>query len=135
MKTTEILLYVLLALFVWSNRDRIPPEYQFWRNNQAWVKVQNNSDQDLREVSVVVWGSPHQLGTIKKGTSQELQSYRKHDITEVVIRFRYGNEQIERHAGTLYEDDKYQMLITVNFAGVVVVREGSDIPEAAATTK
>lgn len=135
MKTTEILLYVLLVLFAWSNRDRIPPEYQFWRNNQTWVKVQNNSDQDLKEVAVVVWGSPHQLGTIKKGTSQTLKSYRRHEIAEVVVRFRYGNELIERHAGTLGEDDNYRMLITVNYAGVVVAQPGSDLPEAAATSQ
>lgn len=128
MKTTEILLYVLLILFVWSNRDRVPPEYQFWRNNQTWVKVQNNSDQDLGDVSVVVWGSSQKLGTIKKGTSREVRSYRKHDVTEVVIRFRYGNELIERHVGTLDEFEKYQMLITVNYAGVVIAQGGSELP-------
>lgn len=135
MKSKEFLMFLLLALFVWSNRDRIPPEYQFWRNNQTWVKVQNNSEQDLADVVVTVWAKPHKLGTIKKGKSQELRSYRRHDVTEVVIRFRYGNEQIERHVGTLDEDDEYKMLITVNFAGVVVVQEGSDIQGAAATSQ
>ncbi len=131
----EYLVLALFVLFVWSNRDRVPPEYQFWRNNQAWVKVQNNSDQDLEDVAVVVWSSPHKLGTIKKGKSQEVRSYRTRDVTEVVIRFRYGNEQIERHVGTLDEFEKYQMLITVNFAGVVVAQGGSEFPEAAATTQ
>ena len=131
----EYLMIVLFLLFVWSNRDRIPPEYQFWRNNQTWVKVQNNSDQDLADVVVTVWAAPHKLGTIKKGKFQEVKSYRKHDVTEVVVRFRYGNEQIERHVGTLDEYEKYQMLITVNFAGVVVAQGGSELPEATATSQ
>ena len=134
MKTTEILLYVLLVLFAWSNRDRIPPEYQFWRDNQTSITVINSSDQDLRDVSLMVWGAPHKLGTIRKGASQELKTHRQHDMTEVVIEFRYGNEVIDRHAGTLDEDDKYLMRITVSYAGVVVVQEGADVPEAAATS-
>lgn len=132
MKTTEILLYVLLALFAWSNRDRIPPEYQFWHHNQTSITVQNSSDQDLREVSLVVWGTAHQLGVIKKGASQELKTHRQRDITEVVIRFRYGNELIDRYAGSLDEDDQYRMRITVGYAGVVVAQEGSDMPGASA---
>ncbi|TAL10655.1 MAG: hypothetical protein EPO02_06810 [Nitrospirae bacterium] len=132
MKTTEMLLYVLLVLFAWSNRDRIPPEYQFWKHNQSTVKVQNNSDQDLTDVAVVVWATPHKIGTIKKGTAYELITTRKRDDTEVVVQFRYGHELIDRYAGTLDEDDKYWMLITVNYAGVVVVQEGADIPEVAA---
>ena len=135
MKTTEILLYVLLVLFAWSNRDRIPPEYQFWRHNQTSITVMNSSDQDLRDVSLMVWGAPHKLGTIRKGQSQELKTHRQHDMTEVVIEFRYGNEMIDRHAGTLDEDDKYLMKITVSYAGVVVVQEGVDAPEAAATSQ
>jgi hypothetical protein len=75
------------------------------------------------------------LGTIGKGSAQELKIGRKRDVTDVVIRFRYGNEMIERFAGTLDEEDKYRMLITINYAGVVVVREGSAIPEAAATSR
>jgi len=133
--TTEILLFLLLVLFVWSNRNRVPPEYQFWRNNQTWVKVQNSSDRDLTEESVVVWGVPHKLGTIKKGAAQEVKAVRRHEITEVVVRFRYDNELIERHAGTLDEDDEYKMLITVNYAGVVTVLTGADIAGAAATSQ
>ena len=135
MKTTEILLYVLLVLFAWSNRDRLPPEYQFWRNNQTSITVINSSDQDLRDVSLMVWGAPHKLGTIKKGQSKELKTHRQRDMTEVVIEFHYGNEMIDRHAGTLDEDDKYLMKITVSYAGVVVVQEGTDVPEAAATSE
>ena len=135
MKTTEILLYVLLVLFAWSNRDRIPPEYQFWKHNQTSITVVNSSDQDLQDVSLMVWGTAHKLGAIKKGASQELKTHRQHDMTEVVIKFRYGHEMIDRHAGTLDEDDKYLMRITVSYAGVVVVQEGSDTPEAAAATR
>lgn len=134
MKTKEILLYLLLALFAWSNRDRLPPEYQFWRHNETSVKVMNNSDQDLTDVAVVVWSTSHKIGTIKKGVSYELTPRRQRDLSEVVVRFRYGNELIERYAGTLDEDDKYRMVITVNYAGVVVVQVGSDMPEAAATS-
>ncbi len=133
MKTTEILVYVLLVLFAWSNRDRIPPEYQFWRHNQTSITVLNSSDQDIRDVSLMVWGAPHKLGTIKKGQSQELKTHRRRDLTEVVIEFRYGNELIDRHAGTLDEDDQYLMRITVGYAGVVIVQEGADMPEATAT--
>jgi hypothetical protein len=134
MKTTEILLCVLLALFAWSNRDRIPPEYQFWRYNQTSVKIVNNSDQDLTDVSAVVWSVSHKIGTIKKGASFELKPHRQRDVTEIIIRFRYGNDLIERYAGTLDEDDKYRMVITVNYAGVVTVLEGSDMPEGAAAS-
>ena len=134
MKTTEILLYVLLALFAWSNRDRIPPEYQFWRYNQTSVKIVNNSDQDLTDVSAMVWSVSHKIGTIKKGTSFELRPHRQRDLTDIVVRFRYGNDLIERFAGTLDEDDKYRMVITVNYAGVVTVLEGSDMPEDATTS-
>lgn len=131
----EYLIFALFALFVWASQDKIPAEYQFWRNNDTQIKVENNSDQDISNVSVVVWSVPHSLGTIGKGSAQELKIGRKRDVTDVVIRFRYGNEMIERFAGTLDEEDKYRMLITINYAGVVVVREGSAIPEAAATSK
>jgi len=128
----EHLLFALFALFVWSSLDKIPPEYQFWKQNDTQIKVENNSDQDILDVSVMVWSLPHKLGTIKKGTVQELKIGRKRDVTDVVIRFRYGNETIERFAGTLDAEDQYRMLITINYAGVVVVKEGADIPEAAA---
>ncbi len=131
----EYLIFALFALLVWASLDNIPPQYQFWRQNDTQIKVENNSDQDVSNVSVVVWSVPHNLGTIGKGNAQELKIGRKRDVTDVVIRFRYGNEMIERYAGTLDEAAKYRMLITINYAGVVVVRAGSDIPEAAATSK
>ena len=131
----EYLIFALFALFVWASRDNIPAEYQFWRQNDTQIKVENNSDQDVSNVSVVVWSVPHNLGTIGKGSAQELKIGRKRDITDVVIRFRYGNEMIERYAGPLDEEAKYRMLIIINYAGVVAVRAGSDIPEATATSK
>ena len=57
----EYLLVLLVLLFAWSNRDRVPAEYQFWRHNDTYVKVVNNSDQDLTDVKVVVWSAPHLL--------------------------------------------------------------------------
>jgi hypothetical protein len=131
----EHLIFVLFALFVWTSRDNIPAEYQFWRSNATQIKVENNSDQDISNVSVVVWSIPHSLGTIKKGNTQELKIGRKRDVTDVVLRFRYGNEMIERFAGTLDEDNQYRMLLTIGYAGVVIVRAGSDMPEAAATSQ
>jgi len=131
----EHLILALFALFVWSSLGKIPAEFQFWKQNDTQIKVENNSDQDISNVSVVVWSVPHTLGTIGKGNAQELKIGRKRDVTDVVIRFRYGNEMIERYAGPLDEEAKYRMLITINYAGVVAVRAGSDIPEAAATSK
>jgi hypothetical protein len=131
----EYLILALFALFVWSSKDKIPAEFQFWKQNATQIKVENNSDQDVSNVSVVVWSVPHTLGTIRKGNAQELKIGRKRDVTDVVIRFRYGNEMVERFAGTLDEENQYRMLITISYAGVVFVRAGSDMPEAAATSQ
>lgn len=131
----EYLIFALFALFVWASSDNIPAEYQFWRHNDTQIKVENNSDQDVSDVSVVVWSVPHTLGTIRKGNTQELKIGRKRDVTDVVLRFRYGNEMIERYAGPLDEASQYRMLITISYAGVVVVKAGSDMPEAAATSQ
>jgi hypothetical protein len=117
------LLIILLVLFAWSNRDRLPTEYQFWKHNQAWIKVQNNSDKDIRNVSVAVWSFQHQLGTIKQGMTQELMIARRREGSPVSIRFRYGSEELERHAGMLDEDNQYQMVISVNFSGIVNARQ------------
>src|SRR5438105_2364805 len=121
----EYLLVLLVLLFAWSNRDRVPAEYQFWRHNDTYVKVVNNSDQDLTDVKVVVWSAPHLLGTIKKGKAQDLKVHRLRDVTDVVVSFRYGNELIDRFAGTLDEEDDYKMVINVNYAGVLTVQEGA----------
>lgn len=131
----EYLIFALFALFVWSSLNNIPAEYQFWKQNATQIRVENNSDQDVSNVSVVVWSVPYTLGTIRKGNAQELKIGRKRDVTDVVLRFRYGNEMIERFAGTLDEENQYRMLLTISYAGVVIVREGSDMPEAAATSQ
>ncbi len=123
--TKNYLLIILLLLFAWSNRDRLPTEYQFWKNNQTWIKVQNNSDKDISNVSVSVWSNQHQLGTIKQGMTQELMVYRRRDDSPVLIRFRYGSEELERYVGMLNEDNQYQMVVSVNYAGVVTAREAT----------
>ncbi len=127
------LLILLLLLFAWSSLDRLPPEYQFWRTNQTWIKVQNNSDKELNDVSVGVWSQQHRLGAIKQGMSQELMVSRRRDVSPVLIRFRYGNEELERYAGLLNEENQYQMVINVSYAGVVTAREATPQEVDAAT--
>jgi hypothetical protein len=119
------LLILLLLLFAWSNLDKLPPEYQFWRNNQAWIKVQNSSDKELKNVSIGVWSRQHQIGTIKQGMSRDLMIFRRIDASPVLIRFRYDNEELERYAGMLNEDNQYQMVINVSYAGVVTARDAT----------
>ncbi len=125
---TNYLLILLVVLFAWSSRDKIPVEYQFWRHNESFVKVVNNSDQDLTEVKVLVWSEPHKIGPMKKGKTYELKMNRPRDVSDVVISFKYGNEVIERFAGTIDEEDEYKMTINVNFAGVITVQEGGAAP-------
>jgi len=115
----------LLGLLAWSNRDQIPLDYQFWKKSEMVITVQNNSDQDIQNVGVVVESTPHSLGTISKGKSQILKLRRGSDVTDVVVRFGYGPETIERHAGTLNQKTGYRMLVAVNFAGVVTSQVGS----------
>ena len=115
----------LLGLLAWSNRDLIPLDYQFWKKSDSVVTVQNNSDQDIQNVGVVVWSTSHPLGTIPKGKSQILKLRRGSDMTDVVVRFGYGPETIERLAGTLSEKTGYRMIIGVNFAGVVTSQMAS----------
>jgi hypothetical protein len=119
---------VLLGLLVWSNRDRIPLEYQFWRHAETVITIKNNSDQDIKDVVVIIWSTPHQLGSIPKGKSEDLTLLRMRDSTEVVVRFRYGTELIERHAGTLTEETGYRMAISVYYAGVVMAQIGGPEP-------
>lgn len=121
----EYLVLALFVLFVWASRDKIPAQYRFWENTDTQVVVQNNSGQDLTDVSVVVWSVSHSLGTIKKDKTKSINVPRLRDVTEVVIRFKYGSENVERHAGTLDEDSEYRMHIMVNFAGVVTTQTGA----------
>ena len=121
----EYLVFVLFILFVWSSRDKLPTEFQFWKKSSAGVTVQNNSGQDVTDVSLVVYSIPKSLGTIKKDASKTLAVKRLRDHSDVIIRFKYGNDMIERYVGPIDEDSNYQMTIFVNFAGVVTAETGS----------
>ncbi|HEY3197785.1 MAG TPA: hypothetical protein VGJ57_07205 [Nitrospirales bacterium] len=122
----------LLGLLAWANRDLISPDYQFWSKADTIVMVQNNSDQDIKNVGVNVWSVPHVMGTIPKGKSLEFKTRRSGDKTDVVVRFGYGNETIERQAGTLTDQTGYRILIAVNYAGVVTTQvgpPGQEVPQ------
>ena len=118
------LVAAVLGLLAWSNRDLISTDYQFWRKAETIIMVQNNSDRDIQNVGVVIWSEPHLMGTISKGKSQEFKMRRPADTTEVVVRFGYGSETIEHHAGTLTTQTGYRMLIGVNYAGIVTAQVG-----------
>jgi hypothetical protein len=121
----EHLIFALFLLFVWSSRDKLPAEFQFWKKSSAGITVQNNSGQDVTDVSLVVYSIPKPLGTIKKDTSKTVAVKRLRDHSDVVIRFKYGGDTIERYVGPIDEDSDYQMTISVNFAGVVTAQTGS----------
>ena len=125
----EWLLVICAVLILWSNKDRLPPEYQFWRQNETLILVVNQSDRDITGTRLVVWSKPHPLGDIKKGRSKEFRIVRQRDVTEVVIRFKYGEEVIERHAGTLDQRNEYRMTIFVHFAGIVLTQVGGTAGE------
>ncbi|HXZ25988.1 MAG TPA: hypothetical protein VEI24_07195, partial [Nitrospiria bacterium] len=63
-----------------------------------------------------------------------LMVIRRRDTSPVVIRFRYGNEELERYAGMLDEENQYQMVINVTYGGVVTAREATP-QEAEEATK
>jgi hypothetical protein len=121
----EYLILALFVLFVWSSRDKLPTEFQFWKTSSAGITVQNNSGQDVTDVSLVVYSIPQPLGTIKKDTSKTLAVKRLRDHSDVIIRFKYGGNMVERYVGPIDEDSNYQMTISVNFAGVVTAQTGS----------
>jgi hypothetical protein len=121
----EYLILALLALFVWANRDNIPPGFQFWKIYNTTITVQNSSGQDISDVTVVVWSSPHPLGDIKKDSVKELKTPRLRDITDVIIKFTFASEPVERFVGTLDANSGYTMNIQVNFAGVVTAQVGT----------
>jgi hypothetical protein len=123
----EYLVLVLFVLFVWSSRDKLPAEFQFWKKSSAGITVQNKSGQDVTDVSLVVYSIPKSLGAIKKDGSKTLAVKRLRDHSDVIIRFKYGNDMIERYVGPIDEDSNYQMTISVNFAGVVTAETGSDV--------
>ena len=119
-----LLVAAVLGFLAWSNRDLISLDYQFWSKADTIVMVQNNSDQDIKNVGVVIWSVPHPMGMIPKGKSMEFKARRSADKTDVVVRFGYGNETLERQAGTLTEQTGYRILIAVNYAGVVTAQVG-----------
>jgi protoheme ferro-lyase len=123
-----VFIAALLGLLLWSNRDRIPIEYQFWQKAETVISVKNNSDRDIHDVMVAVWSKEHPVGTIAKGQDQVVKAGRLRDTTEVVLRFRYGPELIERHVGTLSDETGYRMVIAVNYAGVITSQMGSPVP-------
>lgn len=121
----EYLIFALLVFLVWASRNSIPPRFQFWTTTDTMITVQNKSGKDLSDVTLVVWSEPHSLGTIKKDTAKNLKTPRLRDTTDVIIKFKYESEPVERHVGTLYEDSDYKMNIQVNFAGVVTAQVGT----------
>ena len=121
----EYLILAVFVLFVWAVRDKVPPQLQFWKKYETNITVQNHSDKDLSGVTVVVWSTPHHLGTLTKGQNKNLDVPRLRDVTDVIIRFKYGEETVERLVGTLDEDTDYNMNMQVNYAGVVTAQIGT----------
>ena len=121
----EYLVFALFILFVWSSRDKLPADFQFWKKSSAGITVQNKSGQDVADVALVVYSIPKAMGPLKKDESKTLAVKRLRDHSDVIIRFRYGNDMIERYVGPIDEDSNYQMTIFINFAGVVTAETGS----------
>ncbi len=125
----EYLIFALVVFLVWASRNSIPPRLQFWTTTDTHITVQNNSGQDLSDVTLVVWSESHPLGTIRKNAAKNLKTPRLRDTTDVIIKFKYESEPVERHVGTLDESSNYKMNIQVNFAGVVTAQVGTALPE------
>jgi hypothetical protein len=121
----EYLIFAVVVFLVWASRNSIPPRFQFWTTTDTMITVQNNSGQDLSDVTLVVWSESHPLGTIRKDSAKKLNTPRLRDTTDVIIKFKYGSEPVERHVGTLEESSNYKMNIQVNFAGVVTAQVGT----------
>jgi len=115
----NIAIMLLIGVLAWTNRDRIPTDYQFWKKPETLVTVQNNSDQEVKDVVVRAWSHSYPVGAIPKGTNRNIRGVRPADATDVVIRFHYGSEMIERHAGTLPDTSGQRLVISLNYAGVV----------------
>src|SRR6266516_1111407 len=54
----EYLIFAMVVLLVWVSRNNIPPRFQFWKTTDTMITVQNNSGQDLADVTLVVWSEP-----------------------------------------------------------------------------
>src|SRR2546426_7724413 len=129
----EYLIFVLVVFLVWVSRNSIPPRFQFWTTTDTHITVQNNSGKVLSDVTLVVWSESHPLGTIRKNATKNLKTPRLRDTTDVIIKFKYESEPVERHVGTLDESSNYKMNIQVNFAGVVTAQSGIVLQKAATT--
>jgi hypothetical protein len=121
----EYLILAIVVLLVWVGRNNIPPRFQFWKTTETMITVLNNSGQDLSDVTLVVWSEPYLLGTIRKDRAKNFKTPRLSDTTDVIIKFKYGAEPVERHVGILNEASDYKMNIQVNFAGVVTAQVGT----------
>src|SRR2546427_10503700 len=121
----EYLILAVFVLFVWAVRDKVPPQLQFWKTFTTMITVQNNSDHDLSDVTLIVRSAPLCRGALTRGGPKSITTPRLRDVTDVIIRFKYASEPVERLAGTLDEDTDYRMNIQVNFAGVVTAQIGT----------
>jgi hypothetical protein len=120
-----IVIMALIGILAWSNQDSIPLDYQFWKKSETTIVLQNNSDQDIQNVVVVVWSTPHPVGTIPKGKSRELKARRSGEETDVLVRFRYGSESMDRRVGVLTPLTGYRMVLSLNYAGIVTAQVGA----------
>lgn len=120
-----IVITALIGLLAWSNLDLIPLDYQFWKKSETTIVLQNNSDQDIQSVVVIVWSMPHPIGMIPKGKSREFKARRSGEETDVLVRFRYGSETMDRHVGMLTPLTGYRMVVTLNYAGIVTALIGA----------
>ncbi|TLY23698.1 MAG: hypothetical protein E6K64_08480 [Nitrospirae bacterium] len=121
----EYVIFAMVVLLVWVSRNNIPPRFQFWKTTDTMITVLNISCKDLSDVTLVVWSEPHLLGTIRKDRVKNFKTPRLSDTTDVIIKFKYGSEPVERHVGALNEASDYKMNIQVNFAGVVTAQVGT----------
>ena len=120
-----LVITALIGLLAWSNLDLVPLEYQFWKKSETTIVLQNSSDRDIENVVVIVWSQPHPIGMIPKGKSREFKARRSGEETDVLIRFRYGSEAMERHVGMLTPLTGYRMVLTLNYAGIVTAQIGA----------
>src|SRR5437870_6523451 len=72
----EYLILAVFVLFVWAVRDKVPPQLQFWKTFTTMITVQNNSDHDLSDVTLIVWSAPHSLGALTRGSSKSITTPR-----------------------------------------------------------
>src|SRR5437867_1635956 len=59
----EYLIFAMVVLLVWVSRNNIPQRFQFWKTTDTMITVQNNSGQDLADVTLVVCSELHPPGS------------------------------------------------------------------------